>query len=61
METTISELEKRIKQVESQYKENDAKMLLKPYYTILNEFKTKKRTDPEQLNRAYIMLGGLLK
>jgi len=56
----INELEKKIKKVEARFEKKDAETLLKPYYTILKEYKCKKRTDQEQLDRAYVMLDGLL-
>jgi len=57
---TLNELEEKLKKVEACFDKNAAKTLLKPYYTIVNEYKTKKRTDPKVIDRAYVMLDGLL-
>jgi len=57
---TINDLEKKLKTVEACFEKKQAEVLLKPYYTILSEYKSKKRTDPKVINRMYVMLDGLL-
>jgi len=57
---TINELEKKLKTVEACFDKKLAGTLLKPYYTIVSEYKAKKITDPKVIDRAYVMLDGLL-